>query len=135
MEKFTLDKSIKVFCITAKSFPDGVMEAHRKLHELVPLLSQRRYFGISRPDKGVIIYKAAAEELEDGEAEKLGLEPFVIKSGEFISITIPDFAKDMQSIGRAFKELLASPDIDPDGYCLEWYLNEKDVRCMVPLKS
>jgi hypothetical protein len=135
MEKFTLDKNIKVFCVSAKSFPDGAMDAHQKLHSIVPFTGNRRYFGISHPENGVIGYKAAAEELVDGEAEKFGLEPFVIKSGEFISITIPDYAKDVQSIRRTFKELLASPGIDPDGYCLEWYLNDTDVRCMVPLRS
>jgi hypothetical protein len=31
--------------------------------------------------------------------------------------------------------LLTQPNIDPNGYCLEWYLNGKDVRCMVRLKN
>ena len=29
--------------------------------------------------------------------------------------------------------LISQPDIDPNGYCLEWYLNDMDVRCMVRL--
>jgi hypothetical protein len=135
MEKFTLANDIKVFCITATSFPDGIMAAHEKLHSLVPFSSDRRYFGISRPEKDEIIYKVAAEEKGKGEAEKFNCEPFVIKSGEYICLTVKDYMKDLPAIGKAFQQLLANPDLDPNGYCLEWYLNDKDVRCMVRLNS
>jgi hypothetical protein len=30
--------------------------------------------------------------------------------------------------------LLRDPHIDKQGYCLEIYPNEKDVRCLVPLE-
>jgi hypothetical protein len=43
--------------------------------------------------------------------------------------------KDIQSIERAFKRLLSYPGIDPQAYCVEWYLDGKDVRCMVRLKE
>ena len=73
---------------------------------------------------------------EVGEAEKLGLEPFTVKAGNFASIYIVDHMKDSESIGNAFKELLTNPKLDPQGYCLELYkdFDDKDVQCMVPLK-
>ncbi|MDZ4758159.1 MAG: hypothetical protein SGJ10_08475 [Bacteroidota bacterium] len=58
---------------------------------------------------------------------------FTIKSGSYISITITDYMKNMQNIGKAFQELIAYPCINPEGYCLEWYLSETDMRCMVEL--
>ena len=135
MEKFTLEKDIKVFCTTAKSFPGGVMEAHEKLQALVPFTKARKYFGLSRPEnKGVIVYRAAAEELQEGEAKKLNCEVLVIPKGEYISTTILNYLNDIQSISRAFEKLLHYPDLDPNGYCVEWYLNEKDVQCMIRLK-
>ncbi|MEJ7681069.1 MAG: hypothetical protein WKG06_25095 [Segetibacter sp.] len=79
METITLDNDIKVFYIEAKSFPDGIMDAHKKLHELVSFTPDRKYFGISRPENGVIVYKAAAEEINQEEAEKLGCETLVLK--------------------------------------------------------
>jgi len=82
-----------------------------------------------------IIYKAGVEELHEGEAEKLGCESFVIKSGTYTAKTIYNFTSSENGIGEAFEELLGNPDIDPEGYCLEWYITEKDVRCMVPLNS
>jgi hypothetical protein len=134
MEIITLDNDIKVFCVTAKSFPDGIMDAHKELHSLISLPAGRKFFGISRPENGVIVYRAAAEEISPGEAEKLSCDTLDLKKGSYISVTIKDFMKDIESIGNTFKELLSNPDVDPNGYCVEWYLNDKDVKCMVRLK-
>jgi hypothetical protein len=134
MEKFTLDDDIKVFCETAKSFPEGILEAHKELESIITCSKQRRYFGISsRNAKGVIIYDAAAEEIYQGEAEELGCEMFVIESGSYISLLLEDYISDVKSIAKAFQQLTAYPGVDPQSYCIEWYLNEKDVRCMVKL--
>lgn len=138
MEEINLTKDITVMCVTAASFPKGVIAAYTKLHLLVPEPDKRKYFGFSHPDKtGEIIYKACTEELTPGEGEKLGLETLVIKRGKFASIFIKDHMKDASAIGNAFKKLLTHPQLDPQGYCLEWYINftDGDVRCMVPLKS
>ena len=133
MEKYILSSNINVFCISAKSFPNGILEAHQTLHLLVPFVKERRFFGISHPNKGTIVYKAVAEEMHWGEAEKLGCEPFTIKNGHYISTVIANFMKDIPSIGRAFQKLLSHPDIDPNGFCVEWYFNDLDLRCMVRL--
>ena len=134
IEIFTLDNDIKVFCETAKSFPDGIAKAHEELRSIVPFSDERRYFGISRPnEKGVIIYLAATEEVYQGEAEEYGFETFIIESGRYISLLVPDFIDNVQKIVKAFQMLIVYPGIDPEGYCIEFYLNERDVRCMVRL--
>lgn len=119
MEEMTLENDIKVFYITAKSFPDGITEAHKNLRELVPFSADRAYFGISRPENGTIVYKAAAEEINQGEAEKLNCDTLDIKSGKYICLTINDFMKDIQGIDRSFKKLLSHSALDPNGYCIE----------------
>jgi hypothetical protein len=73
--------------------------------------------------------------MDDQEAEKLGLDRFLIPKGIYIGIEIPDFMNHIPEIGKSFKELLASPDIDPNGFCLEMYMGETDVRCMVKLEN
>ena len=126
---------IRVFYITASSFPDGVMEAHQKLHSLVPFSTERKYFGISRIENGIIVYKAAAEEIGAGEAKKLNCDELELKKGNYICLTINDYMKDIPGIGKAFNELLSHPGLDPNGYCVEWYLNNKDVKCMIRLAA
>jgi hypothetical protein len=134
MEVFILEKDIRVFYIKAKSFPKGVLEAHQQLHTIIPFSNQRRYFGISRPEKGTIEYWAAAEELKEGESEQYNCDSFTISKGEYISIEVRNYIRNIEGIGEAFNKLIMHEGIDPQGYCLEWYLNDEDVRCMIRLK-
>jgi predicted transcriptional regulator YdeE len=137
MEIVTIEKDVPVLYVTAESFPNKIMDAYQELHSLIKdSNNDRMYFGISQPnEKGNIIYKAAAEELEPGEAEKYGCKSFTIKKGKYICIDIKNHMSDAASIGNAFQQLIAQPGIDPQGYCLEWYRNytDPDVRCMVGL--
>jgi predicted transcriptional regulator YdeE len=135
-ETFKLENDIKVFCVAAKSFPDGILESHQKLHSLVPLSDERKYFGISWwGENGNIIYKAAAEEIVHGELSKHGLEEFIIPNGEYLYITVKDFMQNIPAIGKAFEELTPDPRIDPKGACIEWYLPGNECRCMMKLKE
>ena len=134
IEEYVINKNIKVLCVTASSFPADVQTAHKKLHSLVHSTLQRTFYGISFPDKnGNIIYKAATEERYDDETMSLNLETFVIRKGVYISEVLVDWRKDEPSVGRTFQKLLSDPRIDKNGYCLEIYLNDRDMRCLVPL--
>jgi hypothetical protein len=134
-EIITLTSDIYVACLAAKSFPEGVMESHDSLRDLMPFLPARKIFGISRPDKtGAILYKAAAEVLDKKELNISGLENVIIQQGEYLSIYIEDYRKDIPVIGVAFQKLISDPRIDPEGFCLEWYVTDIDLRCMVPMK-
>jgi hypothetical protein len=120
----------------AKSFPEGIQDAHKNLRALIRKKPERRFFGLSRPEDGNgIIYRAGAEELVNGELSLFGLESLTILKGTYIYIDVPDYTADPQAIRKAFDRLTSRPDIDPEGYCVEWYLNEKDVKCMVRLND
>lgn len=137
METIQLDSDIKVFYVTAKSFPEGIADATKELHQLFPFSKERKIFGLSRPEKGGdIVYRAAAEEIEPGEAEKFNCDTLIIEKGKYISLTVDNFRKDVMSIDRAFKSLLNESYLDPHGYCIEWYDTEKEaVKCMIKLKE
>jgi hypothetical protein len=133
-QDYFIDKDIKVLCITASSFPQGVQAVHKKLHSLFPPTEGRTFYGISHPDRnGDIIYKAASDQLHEGEAAKFNLEAFTIKKGKYTSEVLKDWRKDEMSVAKTFKKLLSDPRIDKNGYCLEIYLNENDMTCLVPL--
>lgn len=134
METIHLDENIKVCCVEAASFPEGIAAAHEKLHGLVHGPGKRRYFGISRPENGKIIYKAAAEELHANEAAELKCAPFVIPRGEYISAMVENYPEHPEKISKAFQQLTAYPGIDPQGYCIECYLDAQTVRCMIRLQ-
>jgi hypothetical protein len=135
MEIINITHDIRIIYKEAASFPDGVLAAHQQLHTLIPFSKERMYFGISRPESGLIVYKAAAEEKYEGEAEVLQCKSLVLEKGRYVSLTVKDFMKDLQGISHAFNQLLSSPDLDPQAYCVEWYFNDTDVRCMIRLKE
>jgi len=135
MKPYFLDSDINVLCVTASSFPDGIMAAFDKLNSLIQSAVPRRIFGISYDDGSKnIIYRAAAEENSTEEAARLGCERFTIKKGEYISEFIEDFMKNIPAMGHAFQEMCRDKRIENNGYCIEMYLNNnKDVLCMVKL--
>lgn len=132
MDNYTFQQDVPTYCVTAESFPEGIAAAHQKLQDALPINDRRDYFGISwREKSGNIIYKAAAQIME-GESMP-DLETFVIKNGPYNAFYIYDYKENPDSIGDAFELLLKQHEVDPNGYCLEWYINENDVKCMVPL--
>jgi len=134
MEKFILDKDIKVFFVKATSFPMGVGGAFHTLQSFMPQGDKRILYGISHSDgNGDIIYMAAVEESFPGEGVQNGCETFLIKKREYASEILHDWRSDENIVGRTFQKLLKEPRLDPNGYCLEMYINKKDVRCLVPL--
>lgn len=135
MEIIHFEKDIKAGYIKADSFPNGVLKAHQTLHSIVPFSMERQYYGISyNNEKGEIIYMAAAKELADSEMKSLGLNIFTIKKGDYISIILKDYQKDTSMIGKTFQDMLQHPQLDREGYCLEIYLNEKDLQCLVKIQ-
>lgn len=134
MGTITLDSDIKVLYVEATSYPNGILDAHNRLHQLVPFSADRNYFGISRPENGSIVYRAATQEKSRGEAKKYKCDTLILKKGKYISLIVNDYKKNPQVIEKAFQKLLSTPDIDPQGYCVEWYSNDKEaVKCMVRL--
>ena len=136
MQTFNLENDIQIFYVTAKSYPEGILAAHQQLHAMVPFSYERKYFGLSRPENnGGIVYRAATEETFEGEAEKYNCETLTIKKGQYLSLVISNYRQVLPSIGIAFQKLLSQPNIDPQGYCIEWYISETDVNCLVRLKD
>lgn len=134
METVIFDQDIKVFYVTATSFPEGIMDAFQALYKLVPFSTNRKFFGISRPENdGPIVYRAAVEEIREAEAEKFNCDTLILPKGKYACLTINNYKEDIPAISKAFDTLLAQPGLDPQGYCVEWYFNDTDVKCMVTL--
>lgn len=130
-EVFEVTEPIKIYCIAAKSFPDDVMYTHQKLHEQAPINSQRKYFGVSWGGQ-TITYKAGATEIDDGELKNKGLEEFVIGAGKYLSVMLDN----TDEIAQVFGQLIKDPRIDQQsGYCVEMYLDDNKIRCMVTMKG
>lgn len=135
MEEFDLKEDIRILCIRATSFPMGVKQAFDKLG-ILPDCQDRTFYGISRMDeKGQIVYKAAATEMADGEAERFGLEAFTIPKGLYLAERISQWTGREMLIGETFKKLIADPRMDNTFPCVEWYNRQDEVLCMVRMEA
>ena len=135
MQTFQLEKDIALLGIQANSFPGGVQQAWQDLHQRLSTTEGRNFYGISHGTKnGLIVYKACVEESVDGEATLLGCERFILPKGEYRGERINDFMQKIHRIGETFQAILSSEDYDKNGVCVERYLNEKDVVCMIKRK-
>jgi len=134
METMNIDNDLHVFYVAAASFPNGVKAAWEQLHSVAPLSPGRKFYGLSRPENGGgIQYKAATEELFANEGAKHNYPTHIIRKGKYIYLDVHNYMQDLPGIGNAFQQLLAQPGLDPQGYCVEWYMSAKEVRCMIRL--
>jgi hypothetical protein len=132
MNTFTLNNKIRLCCVRALSFPDGVMDAFKRLHKAAPPKPNRLYMSVSwLGEKQQIEYLAGATELVEGEMSGSEFEFFEVVNGEYIYIDIHNFMNNISAIGQAFSTLLALPDTADDTVCVEWYMNDTLCRCMV----
>jgi hypothetical protein len=136
MEIILLNNDIQVFYVRAASFPQGVLRAHQQLHALLSSENNRTFYGISHPDKsGEIQYMAATTELHTGEGDQYRCPAFTIRKGLYLSQVVKDWCKEENKIKDTFDTLLADSRGDRNGYCLEEYINDDDMRCMVPMDT
>ena len=137
METIILPDDVKIVYVIASSFPAGIPAAIEKLHSIVPFANNRKYISVSRPEDGeAIVYKAGATELKEGELSKYNLRSMIVKKGKYYFIDVHNFRKDVMAIANAFKKLIEEKNIDPQGYCVEWYSNtSENVKCMVRIKD
>ena len=103
MSDFNLEHDIKVLSVTAKSFPEGIMEAFDTLFSKVNK-SGRVIYGLSQGTvNGGIIYKAAATELSSNEAELFNCDALTIQKGAYIGRTLTHWQENMSEIGKTFE--------------------------------
>lgn len=132
-EIFSISEDIHVLTFKASSFPQGIAEAHTKIQSQFSNIHEKTIFGISRPENGNINYWSAIKLTHYGNTDDFGVGQFTISKGEYISIMVNNYIEDPLSISSAFQSLTRHPGIDPEAYCIEWYLGEKDVKCMIKL--
>lgn len=131
MEKYNFPDDVKVFGFQAKTFPHGIGEAFAELIKMLPEGDQRPYYGISECTKEGFIYKAAALETYDGEAEKYGCEKYVVEKGEYLTETVLDWRSKTNCINSVFGEIFKDEHCDKSKPCIELYKNEEEMICMV----
>lgn len=136
MEIVHINKDITISCVKATSFPDGVKHAHEKLRLKTGITDKDICYGISFPDPNhQIQYWAGVEDHVFLKGLPEGFESRVIPAGNYLSIIVKDFMAHMAEIEYVFRKMIADPRIDPTGACIEKYLPDGNLQCMVRLSE
>ncbi|UYQ93407.1 hypothetical protein MKQ68_25325 [Chitinophaga horti] len=123
-----LDQDITVFYRDVPSFPAGIKEAFDELYEK---FEGRNYYGLSHMDvDGRVIYKAAAEGTLQ-EAAQYGYGTTSIPKGDWLTEKVTDWMSKTDSIKDVFGQLMNDPRFDPAYECVEWYVSDDEMWCMV----
>jgi predicted transcriptional regulator YdeE len=132
MEKIIVDQNINVFGMEVKTFPSGVGEAFDKLIKMLPNGFDRSFYGISYMEPGgKMVYIAAAEEREQGEAEKYNCEKYTIEKGTYIAEKITWWRQQLQCIKDTFHRMMQQENVNREKPAVEWYKSEEEMFCMV----
>jgi hypothetical protein len=131
MKTVNLQNDIKIFGMQVKAFPSGISEAFDKLVKMIPGGFNRSYYGISYMEAGKMIYYAAAEELQPGEAEKYSCERLTIEKGEYLTETLKNWRNKTDQVKDIFSQLVADEHTDKTKPGVEWYKDENEMLCMI----
>ena len=134
MKKLILKNDIKLFGVRVETFPSGVGEAFETLAKTISEQYDRSYYGLSQMSDEGIVYRAAAEEKNEGEAEKYKYERFTVDKGEYLIMVIKDWRKNLECIKDVFGELMRDKQYDNTKPCIEWYKDDEEMLCMVKSK-
>ena len=134
MKEYLIEKDVKLLCVAAASFPAGIQAAFSRIHSIVPDAGTRATYGISHGSPNGIIYKAGVIALPGEDGAQYGCEEFILRKGRYIGRVV-NWKENVQQIGETFQLLLAVPRIDKNGACIEEYINDNEVKCMVKLND
>ncbi len=136
METLTIATDLQVFGTLVNSFPLGVDEAFAQLMEMVPDAEKRSCYGISSMNEnGGVLYFAAIEEQEPGEAEKYKCERRIVSKGGYLAVTVLDWLQKTHCIKDVFHDMMQDERFAHDTPCVEWYKNAREMVCLLQINS
>lgn len=131
METIKIKENISAFGFRVTTFPNGIKEAFDALIDLLPDGVDRTYYGISYMIGDQVVYHAAVQELNPGEAEKYNCTRYVIEKGEYLADRVHQWMKKVNTIKEIFANMLHDDCPDESRPAIEWYMNDNEMICMV----
>jgi predicted transcriptional regulator YdeE len=132
MDTYEVKKDISVFGFQVKTFPERIGEAFDSLIAMVPEGLNRSYYGISfMTPKNEVVYIAAVEEKNKGEAEKNRCNRYTIEKGKYIVVRVLGWREKTDRIKDVFDSMMKEKSIDLTKPCIEWYINDDEMLCMI----
>lgn len=129
MELYQQLEDIKVVGIQVNTFPLGIKEAFTSLMQIFG--TSREYYGISwmRDADQVIYYAAVTQHMTDKEMEQF--ESLIIEKGNYDMETMYEWMSKTDCIKDVFHALMQDRKPLKSRPCIEWYVSDHEMRCMI----
>lgn len=127
----TVLSDIPVMCLPANDGPAGASAAFKALEDRAGGLKGRRFYGTFHRGE----YRACVEAAPGEEAAALGLEAGVIPGGSYASVRLYDWRQKINEIHVVFAGLAAGHVVDELRPSVEFYRSERELVCLLPIRS
>lgn len=132
MKLYKQTEDLSIIGIQVKNFPNGIKEAFDSLIKV--LGSKRAYYGVSWLDESDSVkYYAMAREIFPGEGKRYNYELLTIEKGEYQTEAVQDWLSKTEGIKEVFHGLMANNKPDKSHPCIEWYISDEEMLCMVKI--
>ena len=132
MEIFQLPQEYRLLCKKVNKFPEGIGDAFENLYRQLPCPHKRNYFGISWMDEQQQVnYQVAAERRADDVCEEF--EDRVLPKATYLVVRIMNWYEHLSDIKGVFGALMADMRTDKSFPCVEWYLSDDEMLCMMKI--
>ena len=135
MKEINLESDLKLICVRAKSFPQGIEESFKTLVSKIPTQKERGCYGIYEESKNGITYRAGMLKKSEDEDVKYELENYIVKKGNYLGVTINNWKSNIDKIGQTFDEMAKDDRVEKNSPSIEVYKGLDDMICMMKMKS
>lgn len=117
----------------AEVFPEGIGAAWERLEEKVGSLRGRRFYGVTIPHDGDLIYYAGVEPRTAPDRALADCPQLEIDGGCFARVKVQDWSVRTDEVAGVFDELIASYDVRSNAPAIEFYRSHSELYLLVPL--
>lgn len=124
---------VRLSVCRAEAFPSGIRAAWQRLEERVGTLRGRKFYGLTLPEEGQLVYYAGVEPLDAEEVRALGFPTLTIEGGRFARVKLDDWSEHTAEIGPIFDYLMQTYPMQPGAPTIEFYRSQSELHLLIPL--
>ena len=132
--KYNLDSSIRLMCLKSPDGPHSAEDTFWRLENHLSSLRGRKFFGVSKLEKGNLTYLACVN-MEEGDSRNINwMQEVTLEKGIYDREKISDWKKNLGQIPTVIDRVAAGSSVDSERYVIEFYRSERELFLLIPIK-
>lgn len=132
IESYVIASPILLWIFPAENFGEGIAQSFVQLANNLGHQGEKRdCYGIVTKEEEAMVYYAGMSPLPADNDRPNTLKTYEILAGSYAMIRISDWNQNLLHIGPTFDQILKSGLVNPSSPCIEYYISENELYCMV----